>query len=337
MHMGMSHHRHPAPEKVASAKFQTKWKTAAVTAIVREGNAEILDRKGGLLDNLFQDNMQVAMHGGKGVTKQEKQMALREILIYMCFITVFTMTQAKGLFNPTIYQFGAAIKGQLLDSELMPEHAPNLPKTFMDCATVTELYQWMAGPFASFVFTTASYDGGASFTADGMKAGHALGHGRFIGPVRVSQVRANKLDCSANVWSKFPKSVAPGGKEAPWECYDGGSTNSFGGYDLFSFKGGGFENTSDFGDFGKFNYTAPRDHHSVHKQLGSRGEFKFDGVDGATGLPLNGSDVAKDRSRFFSSFVTTELAEYPYPAFHVTFDPNSGDAGIDQVRPKPQT
>jgi hypothetical protein len=276
------------------------------------------------LNKLFEGNVQAALGNGRKATKKEKALGLREIVIYIAFILIFTLTNGKGLSSPTAFQFGDAVHNQVLRSEFLDSYAPNNPKTFFDIATVGELQQWMVGPLSAFLFSTGSFDGKS--WEGGMKTNTVLSHARFIGPVRISQLRANKVDCTENVWNTF------GGG---WACYDGAATNTFGAYDLYSFLGGGFENTTAFGAYKEFNYTNANKQGRYDKndqQIGTKGKFLFDGIDGTSGEPLNGSSVAADRKKFYASFRTQEMQALPYPAFHVTLDPAQGAAGFDTMK-----
>ena len=275
-----------------------------------------------LLDHLFDEDPQAALFAMHSTQKQ-RNAALREIIIYACFMFLFTMSQAKGLMNPTIFQFGNAIRTQLTDAEFLPTHSPNYAKTFHQISTVNDLHKWMVGPLCNFVFTTDSFDDKERW-ANGQQVGHAVGHAVFLGPVRISQVRANRMDCGHKVWSRFP--------DMQWDCYDGGSSSTFAGYDLYSFHGGEYENVSEFGQFNRWNYSTPKDHRSKDVVLRNTGPFVFNGIHGSSGQPLNNSDVKADRGRWFSEFQTNELSTFPAPAFHVTVDPLAGDEGSGIVK-----
>jgi hypothetical protein len=184
------------------------------------------------MDQMFGEDAQAALFT-LHATNRQRRAALREIIIYTFFMLVFTFFQAKGLLNPTFFQFGDAIRNQLVDAEFLPHHSPNLPKTFKETATVSDLQKWMVGPLASFVFRGGSFDdqtrgrdawGGGPAGADGSQPGWALGHARFVGPVRISQLRARRSDCEDKVWSRFA------GRQ--WPCYDGGGSTTFAGCDL---------------------------------------------------------------------------------------------------------
>ena len=58
----------------------------------------------GLLHGMFEDNPQAALFSGGEVSESQMNLALREILIYMVFLLVFTLTQGQGLSNPSLYQ-----------------------------------------------------------------------------------------------------------------------------------------------------------------------------------------------------------------------------------------
>jgi hypothetical protein len=126
--------------------------------------------------------------------------ALREMLIYCCFMVAFTITTVRGLNDADVYKFGANIEGQLAGVEMLPEHSPTWGKNFNDISTVEEYYHWLQGPFVHTIFSPSTFDGDNNWSFQGgVPKGYMLGYGKILGAVRISQLRVESQDCTNRV------------------------------------------------------------------------------------------------------------------------------------------
>jgi hypothetical protein len=199
--------------------------------------------------------------------------AIREIVLLIGFLSVYTMLTMRNAFNHQIFDYAQSVRMGYIQDELPGEYAP-WGQDFNDIATIHEFYQWLHGPFAQKAFGP---DEGQRYC-------------RFIGSIRVSQLRSQKMACN-----QVPEEMKRTGQID--YCYNKGLSNTF----LEA-----NEDTSDFGNFSTF------------------GPFKFNGINGDAGTYL-GAHVEEDRqSGIFSQYLSAEMVVYPEPAFAVTIHPGVG-------------
>jgi hypothetical protein len=157
-------------------------------------------------------------------------------------------------------------------------------QTFGRVETLDDLHTWM-----SAVFIPAAYD-----EAPALEGNDILRYAHFVGSIRIAQLRANGKECSlrSGSWDLHGE----------WECYPKGNAEQF----LLP-----FENTEDFSVF------------ENRKQNSTiRSPFRYDGLNGETGEPLDYITVADGRSiPFVSTYRSHEAVTYPSPAFAVTLSP----------------
>jgi len=138
------------------------------------------------------------------------------------------------------------IKQRLTDAEFTPHSGQAFGKKFKDARTIEDWYQWILGPFVQTVHSPNGLDlrGWNGQDAAGAEEddSSALGYGRLVGPVRFSQLRSQKFDCSGKVHAKLRQSNE-------FECY---GDQDFWGYGHFSSES---ELTDTFGNFSVRRYT----------------------------------------------------------------------------------
>jgi hypothetical protein len=241
--------------------------------------------------------------------------SIKDILVYILFLCLYTWYSIRYLSDPDFYYFGANIKDQLVGNELNEDHSPTFAKTFNDLSSVEEVYQWLQGPMVTTVFSPNTFDGDSNWKfQDGRRLGYTLGYQKFLGSVRISQLRSQRHDCKDRV----PK-VLYDPNQTYW-CYGSkSSTGSFGAFDKAT------EETSAFGRFKSYkNTSAPAR------------PFVYDGVD-MSGAPTVVTDdpvvkrqthtpsVKLMRSRLGSSFQTKKgQTTYPASAYGITLNPTAG-------------
>jgi hypothetical protein len=240
---------------------------------------------------------------------------LRQIIIYIAFICVFTLHTIRGTTNANNFFFAHNIQGQFAGVEVAWAHSPSFAKTFEDVATVEEVYHWMLGPFVHTAFSPNTFDGSADWDFDGGEPqGKTLGYGKFIGPVRISQVRVQKRQCNEMVHPKLSSSFN-------FTCY---------GEELQGDFSLAYENKANFSEFIQHDYPGDGSHESAIP-IKSLGNFTFDGMNAQTGAALV-ETVAEQRAKYMSSFVSTGLRfGYPSPAFGVTISPLIGKENATKI------
>jgi hypothetical protein len=240
---------------------------------------------------------------------------LRQIIIYIIFIAVFTLHSIRGTMNANNFFFAHNIQGQFAGVEVAWEHSPSFAKTFDDVATVEEAYHWMLGPFIHTAFSPNTFDGSHDWDFDGgMPTGKTLGYGKFIGPVRISQLRVEKRDCNHMVHNKLTQSFN-------FTCFGSEETGDF---------TAATEDKADFSNYIQHEYPGNGALENAIP-IRSMGNFTFNGMRAVSGDPLE-ETVAEQRAKFMSSFVSTSVRfEYPAPAFALTISPLIGQENATKV------
>jgi hypothetical protein len=143
-------------------------------------------------------------------SRVEHSKEIKEIVVYIFFMIFFTLSTTKGLTDGDFYYFGANLKEQLTGVEMRQEHSPVFDKTFTDVATVEEWYHWMQGALLHTVFTPNTFDAdqGFAFQNGNSRRGYTLGHGKFLGPIRISQLRSQAFNCDDRVYSVLSERIS---------------------------------------------------------------------------------------------------------------------------------
>ena len=251
--------------------------------------------------------------------------ALKEAVVYLLFMVLFTAHTARGITEGDYFYFGNAIREGLTETRFegheaaLPHNVGRLDadKSFSGIKTVPDLWRWMEGPLA-----WTAFDGDS-----GKGAPHAVGsvssYGTLLGAVRISQLRAAPRNCDAQVPAALRADPSRGETHA-WTCYDEDGSSDIN-FDV------GFESKAPFGSFA----LAPPAPSAANATPSSFGPFLFDGIEGATGVPIRSSSnssasssssssratVAEHRAVFLSTFTTRDWNVYPAPAFAVTLAP----------------
>jgi hypothetical protein len=205
--------------------------------------------------------------------------ALRELLIYLVFMVVFGFTSSRFLFNADIYNMGAGLAGQLTDSAFHAEHI-HVSRTFKDMTTIQDVDWWFLGPLTDFM--------------NGHPNQMPFRHNVFMGPVRISQLRAEAVECN----DRAPPFMS---QNRTFMCYDGGKSTH-----LFDTS---FEDRLDYGNFS-----------------GKRGQTKFlyEGINAHTSLAADIDSVEVQRGTTGTPWATFDARVFPAPAFAVLVEPSRG-------------
>jgi len=226
----------------------------------------------------------------KKATEEEHNKKMAEILTYLLFMVLFTISTSRGLFDSNYYYFGHNLANQLVGVEMPVWHSPQFQKTFKDVATVEEWYHWMLGPLIHTVYSPSTFDGDASWdwthsnnqsggenqlawsalggsgnyaedtqakreylsaSEDKPLPGYILGYGKLLGAVRISQLRSKSFNCNHRIKSILTRNFS-------WTC-----TGDQGGKFFSTASPGDFttatEFTADFGQWSRFNQTLVAD------------------------------------------------------------------------------
>eukprot|EP00937_MAST-01D_sp_MAST-1D-sp2_P002378 g2378.t1 len=246
---------------------------------------------------------------GTGVRDpQAVQLVLREIIVYMIFLVLFTAESARDLTDPDIYRFGSGIKEQITGESFLPRHSPTHKSSLEDVSTLLEVKRWLQGPLLTSVFSEASIDGDAR---SAKYAGQLFGVNKILGAVRVASLRVRADTCDGSV----PSVLAHAGQKYKWVCY-GGASGSF---------ATERENRNDFGVFADHPVPgAPANTSAV-----PYGPFVFSGRDGITGAAVSG-DVDGARTAV-NVWYSRSMRSYPAPAYAVLIDPTRGMAAAKRA------
>jgi hypothetical protein len=263
-----------------------------------------------------------SLTGDKAEERQKARMVkflanknpVKDIIIYLVFMSFFTVSTLRGLLDTDIFYFGANLKGQFTGVEFLEAHSPSVGKTFEDIGTVEEFNQWLMGPFVASAFSSHTFDGDPEWGFQGGKpGGYALGYGKILGAIRISQLRAEPKGCNDQV----PPTLV---KSHNWTCY---GSSSMGFFDP------ALEAVDAYGMYSEWEETMG-DHGDIAvDKVRDIGEFKYNGMT-SYGKPLN-SSVAEARAMYLSSFTTRRWNTYPAPAFGITMYPGMGEAQANKV------
>jgi hypothetical protein len=168
-------------------------------------------------------------------------------------------------------------------------------KQLVEVESIDELHDWLSGPFIRGAFDASMEQRNSSI----IQGGH------FIGGIRIAQLRAKGEDC----WLR-PGSWNLGGD---FQCYNKGQADNF----LTD-----YEDTQDFSLF--TSSTSPRESPPI--------PFRFDGIDGDSGAPLDYENVDFTRSfSVLSTYRSQESVVYPSPAFAVVLSPTLGEERAREI------
>jgi hypothetical protein len=246
----------------------------------------------------------------KSKSKPYHRENISEALVYFAFMLFYVPYTMKGLFNSDLYYLMEGIRDEYVGVEMLEEHAPTFGKTFDDIANVEEYYHWLLAGFSHTTFSPSTFNGDSEWKfAGGKNDGYMHGYNKFIGAVRLSQIRANKAECNSNV----PDALREMGN-LTYHCYgEWGSGLVFGNAIFVD------ENVSDFGMLHKRTYDIDGNPSGIVP--GFSFPFPYDGMQGTTRDLLPEGTVAEQRAKGYSSDTTKLWNTYPSPSHAVTFDP----------------
>jgi hypothetical protein len=251
----------------------------------------------------------------------EAAAAAGHILLYLCFLTVFCASMLRSIFSPDPFYFNDAIKSQYLGVEMLAEHSPTFAKTFEDVTVVEEYYHWILGAFFHSTFSLMTFDG-KDWDAEEENPGTILGHNRFLGGVRMSQIRALERDCTDQVPGAF--FVLDKNKNEKFKCYGKWSYGWRGGNHKFMTSE---EDKSDFGSFAHYDYSAEPVNWDAPVIPGTGVQFPYDGLrvslrNGSyVREPLPLGQVQMERDLYMSSYTTGLFNTYPTGSHSLLLDP----------------
>eukprot|EP00937_MAST-01D_sp_MAST-1D-sp2_P006587 g6587.t1 len=168
--------------------------------------------------------------------------SLRELVLYVIFLVLFTVLAARGLGHPRALALHHAVRGALVrptfevgGTRQQPAHRA----VFGGVATPDGVHAFLGGPLVDALFPAVA-------------PAPVLGYSRLLGGVRIGQFRSKAFDCSANVDRDLATSLSDGGgfacfgeSDALHPLYGGFSERTeskaaFGGAsgDLYAWSGG---------------------------------------------------------------------------------------------------
>eukprot|EP00935_MAST-01C_sp_MAST-1C-sp1_P000206 g206.t1 len=232
---------------------------------------------------------------------------LREMLVFIVFLLIFTLTSNRWCFNSDLYWFGRGLTNQLVEIEY---DEPKL-HTYKDITTLGDLKEYLNGTFADFIFTHNDAT--------------PQGYNHFLGPVRVAQLRAQETSCESIV-PAFMKNGVNGigeieGRRA-FYCYDGLSVMSSVVFPSDAEETAPYGQLACSGRGGHTNASA------------DTVEFQYNGVNAHTCEVLTAEKimpVKEQRQRYFTSWTTPDGRMYAAPAYAVLLEPGVGEVAGRQA------
>jgi len=255
----------------------------------------------------------------------EHSKEIKEIVLYIVFMFFFTLSTTQGLVDNSYFNFGSALKESLTGVEMKQEHSPSFDKNFYDVGTVEEFYQWMESALVHTVYTPNTFDAdpGYAFQNGSSRLGYTLGYGKFLGPIRISQLRSQAFNCDDRVQGVLTANYS-------FRCFGSRDYMNFG---QFTKK---TELKDDFSNFTAVLNTSAGPVHGVQNFLYNGVTIK-NGEDGEiVAVPIeDGSGVGSvDQSRkLYRSDFTTPLrgTTYPVPAYGVVMPTNLGITTAEKI------
>jgi hypothetical protein len=145
-------------------------------------------------------------------SRRSVYIALRELVIYLVFMVVFGLTSSRYLFNGDVYNMGAGLSQQITEGDFNKEHL-HVSRSFKEIKTIEDIKWWVLGPVSDFLNNNYNGDGN-KIESNQMPFNYNV----FMGPVRISQLRAQEINCN----NRVPPFMA--GYDRAFLCYDGGGS-----------------------------------------------------------------------------------------------------------------
>ena len=208
------------------------------------------------------------------------------------------------------FHFVNNLRGQLGEVEFNEADSPTWGKNFFAMATVQEMHHWFQGPFQTFLASSGTFDGD-EFSPKVNTRSYALGFGRIIGGVKVSQIRSrhsSHADCADRMRFIFGSSLdnAPGIEDIVcYERLDPSLAN---------------EDTDAFGPPANSPVETLRRHGNRSSE-----DFLWEGWNGTSTTRLRRGFLTEEN-------VYTQGRQYPPPAYGVVLDPSNWTETENMVR-----
>jgi hypothetical protein len=238
--------------------------------------------------------------------KAGNQQAVGELLFYLVFMLFYSAINLRYLMSPKYFHLAETVGGQFTGTEMAWDHSPSFAKTYGDITTAEEYYHWLFGAFTTTIFSANTFDGDPSFAfLGGKQTGHTLGYNKFLGSVRLGQLRTQKRECSAN---EVPSALT---EYYPFDCYGSPMDNVYVGGQPFPLA---YETTEPF--------PATKPFVSVTNETGTKtSQFLFDGMYADSLRPMPEGSVTEHRAKYMTSYQTKQWNTYPSPAYNIYFNP----------------
>ena len=134
----------------------------------------------------------------KGDIFSKEKAYLREFVLYICFLCVFTAVTLQSRPGSKSYFLTEAMQDFFVNEEFSNEDAPNRYKSFPDVATHEEFFQWAKGPFLGNMFNTEDINGDPLSDEEQR---YVFGQNRLLGSIRLRLIRVGGDTCQ--VESRF--------------------------------------------------------------------------------------------------------------------------------------
>lgn len=245
---------------------------------------------------------------------------IKEIVLYIVFMFFFTIATTGGLFDTSNYIFGNVLKESLTGVEMQEQYSPSFAKTFNDVATVEEWYQWMESALLHTVYTPNTFDAdpGYAFQNGSSRLGYFAGPGKFLGPIRISQLRSRAFNCDNRIKGVLTANFS-------FRC--------FGSKDYMDF--GKFTQKTELkADFANFTVALNRTAGAIDGMQG----FTYDGLTIRSGedgdlhaVPIEKGYVQKSRDAYKSDYRTKRGNTYPVPAYGIVMPTDIGYISAEKI------
>lgn len=245
-------------------------------------------------------------------TYRKKQVRVRvnSIIVYCIFLAFHFFGVISPLSEDDNFHFVNNLRGQLGEVEFNEADSPTWGKNFFAMATVQEMHHWFQGPFKTFLASAGTYDGDVISPKTNTRS-YALGFGRIVGGVKVSQIRSrhsSQADCANKMRFIFGSSLdnAPGiSNIVCYERLDPSLAN---------------EDRDDFGPPANSPASTLRRHGNRSSE-----DFQWEGWNGTSTTRLRQGILTEEN-------VYTQGRQYAPPAYGVVLDPSNWTETEHMVR-----
>ena len=242
--------------------------------------------------------------------RHQIRVRINSIVVYVFFLAAHFFGVISPLSEDYNFHFVNNLKGQLGEVEFNEADSPTWGKNFFHMATVQELHQWLDGPFKTFMASAGTYDGDIVDPKFDTRS-YALGFGRIVGGVKISQIRSKRAgskECSDRMMFTFGTSLNGAQGISDVVCYE--------------ILDAALEN-EDRESFGPPT-NAPDEALRRHGNRSSE-DFVWEG--------WNGSSTTQLRKGFLTEEnVYRSLQTYPPPAYGVVLDPSNWTQTSDMIK-----